>query len=74
MVAVFDRQHPMVVIVVDGESVDVEHDPARGTVAIRHPEVNGGAWVEEQSDATCEIADRHELYKVVRRMLRQHRR
>lgn len=63
----------MAAITVDGESVEVDHDPMRGAVSIRHPEVNGGEWLEEQSAETASVKTRHDLYKVVRRMLRAHR-
>ena len=61
-------------IMVDGEAVEVEHDEKRGAVRIRHPQVNGGEWLEEQSADTAKVKDRHELYTVVRRMLRTNRR
>jgi hypothetical protein len=63
----------MPAMTVDGNSVEVEHDPVRGTVSIQHPTVNGGEWLEERSSETANIKTRHDLYVVVRRMLRAHR-
>lgn len=60
-------------MMVDGEWVEVEHDEVRGTVRIRHPNVNGSEWLEEKSTETAAVKNRHDLYAVVRRMLRRHR-
>ncbi len=60
-------------MMVDGDWVEVEHDEVRGAVRIQHPKVNGGEWLEEQSPETVAIANRHDLYSVVRRMVRTHR-
>jgi hypothetical protein len=57
-------------MMVDGEWIEVEHDDVLGVVRVRHPKLNGGNWLEECSAATAAIKTRHDLYQVVRRIVR----